>query len=109
MKDLLHDFGTWLLAFVISLVPAGLGAVVSLLVEAGLTWGQRITQVWVGIVVSYFVTNAANALFGLHPLRSSRSPNGLCRAPVSVAWSSPSCASSRQTAAPPSTAIISSG
>ena len=70
MKDLLNDFGTWLLAFVVSLVPAGLGAVVSLLVEAGLTWGQRITQVWVGIVVSYFVTNAANALFGLHPFVS---------------------------------------
>ena len=52
MKDLLHDFGTWLLAFVISLVPAGLGSVVSLLVETGLTWGQRIAQVWVGIVVS---------------------------------------------------------
>ncbi len=70
MKDLLHEFGTWLLAFIVSLVPAGLGAVVSLLVEAGLTWGQRITQVWVGIVVSYFVTNAANAMFGLHPFVS---------------------------------------
>ena len=67
MKDLLHEFGTWLLAFVVSLVPAGLGSVVSLLVETGLTWGQRIAQVWVGIVVSYFVTNATNAMFGLHP------------------------------------------
>ena len=32
MKDLLHDFGTWLLAFVVSLIPAGLGSIVSLLV-----------------------------------------------------------------------------
>ena len=63
MKDLLHDFGTWLLAFVISLVPAGLGSVVSLLVETGLTWGQRIAQVWVGIVVSYFATGVIRVLW----------------------------------------------
>lgn len=70
MKDLLHEFGTWLWAFAVSLVPAGLGSVVSLLVETGLTWGQRFAQVWVGIVVSYFVTNATNAMFGLHPFVS---------------------------------------
>jgi hypothetical protein len=66
MKDLLHEFAVWLATFLTSLVPAALGAVVSLLVETGLTWAQKVMQVWVGIVVSYFMTNAVGALVSLH-------------------------------------------
>jgi hypothetical protein len=66
MKELLHEFGVWLATFLISLMPAAFGAMVSLLVETGLTWGRSVMQVWVGIVVSYFMTNAVGAIFTLH-------------------------------------------
>lgn len=64
----MHEIGDALLAFLISLCPAALGASVSLAYETGLTWGRRVTQLWVGIVVSYFATNAIAALSPWGPL-----------------------------------------
>jgi len=67
MKDLLHEFAAWMMTLLASLAPSGLGAIVSQCVEPGLTLRQRIVQVWVGMVVSYFMTNAVGVFVTLHP------------------------------------------
>ena len=53
MHKILHDLAEGLLAFLGSLVPPALGSIVSMLYDPDLTWGQRATQLWVGVVVSY--------------------------------------------------------
>ena len=63
MKDLLHEFGVNLLAFLFGLTPAALGAAVSLAYETGLTWSRRFLQMSVGIVVSYFSTGVIRVLW----------------------------------------------
>lgn len=65
MKDLLHDIVAALLAFLIGLMPAALGAAVSLAYETGLTWGRRFVQLSVGVVTSYFATRVAGAVWPL--------------------------------------------
>lgn len=63
MKDILHELGVTLLGFVLGLMPAALGAAVSLAYEPGLTWSRRFTQMSVGIVVSYFATGVIRVLW----------------------------------------------
>lgn len=67
MKEHIHDLASTLGAFLAGLVPSSLGAVVSLLYEPGLSWAQRVTQLWVGVVVSWFVVRAAGAIYAFHP------------------------------------------
>ena len=64
MQKILHDIGDALLAFLITLVPGAAGAAVSLVYEQGLSWSKRVTQMRVGITVSYFARNVANSLTG---------------------------------------------
>jgi hypothetical protein len=63
MDKILHDIGVTLLALFAGLVPAALGAAVSLVYETGLTWSRRFTQMSVGIVVSYFATGVIRVLW----------------------------------------------
>ena len=63
MKDLLHEFGGAMMAFLTGLVPAALGAAVSLAYETGLTWSRSFLQMSVGIVVSYFGTGVIRVLW----------------------------------------------
>lgn len=67
MKDILHDLIAAVCAFLIGLVPAALGAVVSLAYERGLTWSDRFVQFGVGVCVSYFAGGAIGALVSLDP------------------------------------------
>lgn len=67
MDKLLHDIAETVLAFLASLVPSAIGAIVSLIYEPGLTWAQRAARLWVGVTVSYFVQRAGGAVFDLHP------------------------------------------
>lgn len=64
MKNILHDIAEGIFAFLIALVPGAFGAAVSLVYEEGLTWSRRITQMMVGITVSYFARNLAASLTG---------------------------------------------
>lgn len=64
MQKFLHDIGDALLAFLITLMPGVAGAAVSLVYEQGLSWSKRVTQMMVGITVSYFARNVANSLTG---------------------------------------------
>ena len=64
MPKFLHGLLDAVLAFLIALVPGALGAAVSLVYEEGLTWSRRITQMMVGITVSYFARNLAHSLTG---------------------------------------------
>lgn len=67
MKDQIHEAGMAIVAFISGLVPAALGAIVSLVYEAGLTWSQRFLQFAVGVTVSYFAKGffaGAATLFG---------------------------------------------
>jgi len=45
-------------------VPGAAGAAVSLVYEQGLSWSKRVTQMMVGITVSYFARNMAHSLTG---------------------------------------------
>jgi hypothetical protein len=63
MDKILHELGATALAFLAGLVPAALGAAVSLAYETGLTWSRRFTQMSVGIVVSYFATGVIRVLW----------------------------------------------
>ena len=67
MDKLLHDIAEAVLAFLGSLVPPALGAIVSLFYETGLTWAQRAARLWVGVTVSYFIMRAGGAMFAVHP------------------------------------------
>lgn len=67
MDKLLHDLADAVLAFLASLLPSAIGAIVSMIYEPGLTWAQRAARLWVGVTVSYFVQRAGGAVFDLHP------------------------------------------
>ncbi|WP_375292467.1 hypothetical protein [Sphingomonas melonis] len=67
MEKFLHEIGDTLLAFLISLMPSALGATVSMMVDDGITWGKMLARLWVGIVMSYFMSRALDALFAFHP------------------------------------------
>lgn len=67
MPKILHDCLEAALALLMSLLPAGLGSIVSMLYDMPATWPKRLSQLWIGIVVSYFVQRAAGAIFPLHP------------------------------------------
>lgn len=67
MDKLIHEVGDALAAFLLGLLPSGLGAVVGLFYETGITWSRRFAQLSVGVIVSYFVTNAVGALWPLNP------------------------------------------
>lgn len=54
MDKHLHDAGAALLVFLIGLLPAALGAAVSLAYEQSLTWRTGCMQFVVGVTVSYF-------------------------------------------------------
>lgn len=56
-----------ILALVVGLTPAALGAAVSLAYEKGLTWSERCVQFAVGIVVSWFASRAIGAIMTLSP------------------------------------------
>lgn len=49
----------------IGLTPGALGAAVSVATQTGLTWLQRFLQLTVGIIVSYYAGEIAEAVFGL--------------------------------------------
>jgi len=67
MDKLFHELTATALTFLAGLVPAALGAAVSLAYESGLTWSRRFAQMSVGIVVNYFATGAIGAVFGFGP------------------------------------------
>ena len=67
MDKLLHELFEAVLAFLASLIPSALGSIVTMIYEPGLAWAQRATQLWVGVVASYFVTRAAGAVYPFHP------------------------------------------
>ncbi len=67
MPKILHDFLEAAIALLMSLLPAGLGSIVSMLYDMPATWPKRLTQLWIGIVVSYFVQRAVGAIYPLHP------------------------------------------
>lgn len=67
MDKLFHELTATILTVLAGLVPAALGAAVSLAYESGLTWSRRFAQMSVGIVVSYFATGAIGAVFGFGP------------------------------------------
>lgn len=50
-----------------ALAPAAIGATVQQLYRRGLSWGERVAQMFVGIVVSYFAGLALVAIFEPHP------------------------------------------
>lgn len=64
MNKLVHEVVEAALAFLAALVPGTAGAAVSLVYEQNLTWTQRVTQMMVGITVSYFARNLAASLTG---------------------------------------------
>lgn len=67
MDKFLHEVADTVLAFVISLLPSALGATVSMMVDDGITWGKMLARLWVGIVMSYFMSRALDATLALHP------------------------------------------
>lgn len=67
MDKFLHEVAETVLAFIISLLPSGLGATVSMMVDDGITWSKMLARLWVGIVMSYFISRALDATFALHP------------------------------------------
>ncbi len=67
MDKFAHEVVDSILAFLISLMPSALGATVSMLVDDGITWSKMLARLWVGIVMSYFMSRALDALFALHP------------------------------------------
>ena len=67
MEKLIHEIGAALLSFLVGLTPAAFGAAVSLAYETGLTWSRRFVQMSVGIIVSYFSTNAIAAIWPQDP------------------------------------------
>ncbi|TPG14354.1 hypothetical protein [Sphingomonas oligophenolica] len=67
MDKLLHEIAGAAMTFLVGLMPAALGAAVSLAYETGLTWSRRFVQMSVGIVVSYFATNAIGAVWPQQP------------------------------------------
>lgn len=68
MDKLFHEASAAALTFAAGLVPAALGTVVSLVFEPDVSWPRRVAQMMVGVTVSYFVTNAAGALWPWQPL-----------------------------------------
>jgi|GEM_PF-1466778 len=67
MDKLLHEVVDWAQAFLLSLVPPALGAIVSLFYEPGLTWSARAARLWVGVTISYFVGRALGVVADFHP------------------------------------------
>ena len=67
MQKFFHLFADNALAFLAGLTPAALGAAVSLAYEKGLTWTERFVQMAVGVIVSFFVSRAADAVWPLDP------------------------------------------
>lgn len=67
MKDDIHQLAVSVLAFLVGLTPAALGAAVTLAYEKGLSWTDRFTQFAVGVCVSYFLGGAIGALWALDP------------------------------------------
>lgn len=67
MEKFTHEILEAVLAFLASLVPSAIGAIVSMTYEAGLTWAQRAMRLWVGVTVSYFVQRAGGVILDLHP------------------------------------------
>ncbi|USU08895.1 hypothetical protein NF700_00800 [Sphingomonadaceae bacterium OTU29MARTA1] len=67
MHKILHDFLEAAIALLMSLLPAGLGSIVSMLYDMPPTWPKRLSQFCIGAVVSYFVQRAVGALYPLHP------------------------------------------
>lgn len=67
MEKLLQQLLDGVMALMIGITPAALGASVNLFVERGLTWGDRFSRLVVGILVSYFATRAIGAMFVRDP------------------------------------------
>lgn len=67
MDKNLHHLVDGALTFFAGLTPAALGAAVSLAYEKGLTWTERFIQMAVGVIVSFFVGRAVNAVHPLDP------------------------------------------
>jgi len=67
MDKYLHQLLDGTLSLLAGLTPAALGAAVSLAFEKGLTWTERFVQMAVGVIVSFFVGRAVNAIHPLDP------------------------------------------
>jgi hypothetical protein len=55
----------------IGLVPGALGATVAVAVQSGLTWTQRLLQISIGIIVSYYANQASREIFEFGPMVSN--------------------------------------
>lgn len=51
-----------------ALVPGALGATAAVLVQGAMSWTQRLIQLSVGIVVSYYVGEIAAEIFSIGPM-----------------------------------------
>ena len=67
MDKILHEIVDTILAFLMSLLPSALGATVSMMVDDGITWSRMLARLWVGIVMSYFISRALGATLAIHP------------------------------------------
>lgn len=63
MKEYIHEASITVFAFLLGLLPAALGAAVSLVYEPGLSWRQRFVRLCVGVTVSIFTTNSVAAMW----------------------------------------------
>jgi hypothetical protein len=67
-EDIYHAFVAALLKLLAAFVPAAFGALISQLLQRGITIRDRIIQFVVGILVSYYVTLGIVAWWALDPL-----------------------------------------
>lgn len=67
MKHFAHETFAFLATLLAGLVPGAIGAVVGLVWERGMTWGQRFAQLAVGIIVSFFVGRAVSSFWAVAP------------------------------------------
>jgi len=66
-EQLLHDLLAATRDFAASALPPAAGSAVSAWLKPGLSWGARLQQFAVGIVVSYYVMAAVQAVMDLDP------------------------------------------
>lgn len=62
-NSLLHEILAAVLVFLQALIPPALGALVSVLFKKGLSWGERLIQIFIGVCVSWFVTGALRSVW----------------------------------------------
>jgi hypothetical protein len=70
-KTFINDALQWLRDVAVILAPGALGAAVSIATQTGLSWAQRFLHLAIGIIVSYYVGEAARDVFGLSDMVKS--------------------------------------